>query len=135
MDIPHFTFNGRVFRGARLLKVFDGDTVTVALPIGQESALARVNVRLNGIDACEMHGPNKENGKVARMMLLRALNVPTDPSGEYNEHFICDNNIRIDVNCLDFEKYGRILAYIAPEGGAPVNDALCDGTYIVPYAP
>lgn len=135
MDIPNFTFSGQVFRSVRLLKVYDGDTVTVALPIGLESALARVNVRLSGIDACEIRGEDKVNGAVARMMLLQALKVPADPSEKYDEEFICDNDVRIDVHCLDFEKYGRMLAYVAPEGGDCVNDALCDGEFIVPYTP
>lgn len=135
MDIPVFSFYGKVFRRVRLLKVHDGDTVTVALPIGLESALARINLRLTGIDACEVRGDNRALGQIARLQLISALKVPVDPTGKYDEQFICDNDVRIDVHCLDFEKYGRMLAYVAPPGCPPINMDLCDGVHTVPYAP
>jgi endonuclease YncB( thermonuclease family) len=135
MDIPRFTFSGRVFFRAPLLKVYDGDTVTVALPIGPNKELARINLRLDGINACEMRGEAKEKGQIARILLIEALGVPLDPAGKYHEQFIVDQNVCIDVYCLDFEKYGRVLANIAPPGCEPVNLSLCDGEHIFRYAP
>jgi hypothetical protein len=132
MDIPRFTFDGRVFLNVRLLKVYDGDSVTVALPIGQNSDLARINLRLAGINAREIRGDAKEMGLIARTMLIEAL-CPHDPTGEYDERFIIDQNVLIDVYCLDFEKYGRVLANVAPPGCEPVNLGLCDERFIFRY--
>jgi endonuclease YncB( thermonuclease family) len=132
-DMERFSFKGNAFNSVRLVKVYDGDTVTVAAPVGPGGACRKVNCRLQGINARELRGPDKEQGKQARGELLRALEVAEDPSGRYNEAFFDASPHYVDIACGRFEKYGRVLVEIAPVGKGSVNMKLCDTPYFEVY--
>ena len=80
--------------GGKVIKVYDGDTITVAtkLPF-PGSPVYRFQVRLNGIDAPEMHGTDKSSSL---------------PSRDILSNKILGKNV--SLKNVTTEKYGRILA-------------------------
>jgi micrococcal nuclease len=75
---------------ANVIKVYDGDTVTVDIDLGMGVWLHKKNIRLFGIDAPEMRGPEKEEGKKSRDWLREKilgkeiiLKTVKDKTGKY----------------------------------------------------
>ena len=93
-DTVEFTFP---VQGGRVIKVYDGDTITIASKIfNQDSVLYRFSVRLNGIDAPEIKGKD-EDEKLAAKKSRDALS-----------ELILNKYVRLKN--IKNEKYGRILA-------------------------
>lgn len=84
----------------RVIKVYDGDTITVAakLPDTLNSPLYRFSVRLNGIDTPELKTKNEIEKKVA-LMARDALSAKI----LYKD---------VELRNVQTEKYGRLLAGI-----------------------
>jgi len=119
-DTTEFTFP---IKGGRVIKVYDGDTITIAskLPF-IESPLYRLSVRLNGIDTPEIKGKT-EDEKNAAKKARDAL------SGLILNKYVSLQNIQS-------EKYGRILAdvYIEDNGNnIHINQWMIDNRYAVSY--
>lgn len=105
--------------GGRVIKVYDGDTITIASKLPYEaSPLYRFSVRLNGIDAPEIKSKNNEE-KIA------AINVREILSELILHKYVHLENIQT-------EKYGRILADVYIEN-LHINKYLLDNKYAVPY--
>jgi|UniRef100_A0A6C0IQZ8 endonuclease YncB( thermonuclease family) len=107
------------FHYAKVVKVYDGDTITVACkyPI-RGSHLYRFPVRLAGIDAPELNSDDSNervHADVSRTKLHELI---------FNETVYLDN-IRI-------EKYGRLLADVYFHD-IHVNAWLLDNKYAIPY--
>ena len=117
-DTQEFTFP---IKGGRVIKVYDGDTITIATKLPWESSpLYRVSVRLRGIDTPEMKGRDisfeeKEAAKEAREFVYKLV---------FNKFVRLEN--------IQNEKYGRILAdvYI---GEIHLNELLLKEGYAVKY--
>lgn len=117
-ETPLFSLNGKK-TFARVVNVTDGDTISVVLPIFDN--YFKFNVRLNGIDTCEIHSKNeiiKDKGLKAKYRLIELL----CPSEKIN-NIICStrkqiidifhkNICLIWLECLEFDKYGRLLGNI-----------------------
>jgi len=58
---------------ARVVAVYDADTITVDVDLGFHAWLRKVKVRLHGINAPEMRGPERPEGIVARDWLRREI--------------------------------------------------------------
>ena len=105
--------------GGQVIKVYDADTITIASRIDiPNSPLYRFSVRLQGIDAPEIHGKNadeKESAIYARDQL---------------ESLILHRFIHLKNQKT--EKYGRILADVYL-GDIHVNKWLLDEKLVVPY--
>jgi len=102
-----------------VIKVYDGDTITIATTLPYpNSPLYRFPVRLNGIDAPEMHGKNDDEKEAAKNS-QRAL-----------ERLILHNDVVLKN--IQTEKYGRILADVYLENNH-VNQWLLDNHYAVKY--
>jgi len=103
----------------QVIKVYDGDTITIASRIDMpNSPLYRFSVRLNGIDAPEIHGKTtceKEAAIYARDQLENLL----------LHRFVHLKNQKT-------EKYGRILADVYL-GDLHINAWLIDEKLAVPY--
>lgn len=89
--------------GGRVIKVYDGDTITIAskIPI-PNSPLYRFQVRLSGIDTPEIKGKTKiekEMARLARDSLSKII------LGRW-----------VTLRDVKLEKYGRILAYVECDG-------------------
>lgn len=92
----------------KVVKVYDGDTITIATKIGAD--ICRFSVRLNGIDTPEIKAKN-ENEKIRAKRARDALNA-----------MIFGKIVKIEVHSYD--KYGRILADVV---------SLDDGTNMSEY--
>ena len=119
-DTTEFTFP---IKGGRVIKVYDGDTITIAskLPF-DESPLYRLSVRLNGIDTPEIKGKTEDEKSAAKK-------ARDTLSGLILNKYVSLQNI-------ESEKYGRILAdvYIDNDGNnVHVNKWMIDNRYAVSY--
>ena len=134
VDIPYFTFAGKRFNNARVAKVYDGDSVTIVVPIGRDNEMARLHTRLLGVDACEIRGADRDHGRAARRDLVDALRIPIDERDRYDEVFFQRTQAFVDVVCYGGDKYGRELVDICPCGSASINKSLCESSpYFAAY--
>jgi endonuclease YncB( thermonuclease family) len=83
--------------GGKVIKVYDGDTITIASKLPYESSLLyRFSIRIKGIDCPEIRTHNLDEKEVA----IIAKNFVSDK---------CLNQF-VELKNLSTEKYGRILA-------------------------
>ena len=126
-SIPEFSLNGKKLLG-RVVSVYDGDTITVALNIF--GAFYKFSVRLAGIDTCEIKSKDdvlKKHALTARNRLISIIcNTSIDDVNSKNlksRKDICTlfekNIIVVSLECHEFDKYGRLLAKVYPIGPAP----------------
>ena len=103
---PAFTYAAK-FRSA-----YDADTIRLDIDLGFGSWLLNQPIRLFGINAPEVRGPEKLEGKESRDFLRKFL--------EGNE-----DNITINTHKSSNKgKYGRYLVEITLDDGTNVNDLL-----------
>jgi len=115
-DTVSFTFP---IIGGRVIKVYDGDTITIASKLPYENApLNRFSVRLNGIDTPEIKGGTEEEKECAKKCR------------EFVSNLVLNKYVRLEN--IENEKYGRILAdvYI---GDVCLNELLIKEKYAVKY--
>jgi micrococcal nuclease len=96
-----FSFEGKAFL-CKCIKVYDGDTITVAFKPFENETIYKYNIRLSGIDTPEIRTKNpdeKKKGIETRDILLDKI-----------------LNKLITIKCGKFDKYGRLLAEIIYEG-------------------
>ena len=116
-DTPIFTMNGmKTF--ARVVNVIDGDTLSLVIPLFDK--YFKFNVRINGIDTCEIHSNDleiKDKGLKAKYRVIEILSkkdikdVLCISRKQIIEIF--NTNICIVwIECLDFDKYGRLLGNV-----------------------
>ena len=105
--------------GGRVIKVYDGDTITIAstIPI-KNSPLYRFSVRLNGIDTPEIKGSDEIEKRVA-LMARDAL----------SEKILYKDVELINVKT---EKYGRLLAEVV-FNGENMNEWMISKRFAVEY--
>lgn len=92
---------------AKVVAVYDADTITVNIDLGFKAELRGIKLRLFGIDAPEMRGPEKAEGRIARDWLRER---------------ILNKQVRIkshDGKDFGVGKYGRWLAEVFPIDGKP----------------
>ena len=95
---------------AKVLKVYDGDTITVALDLGFGISM-KTRVRLAGIDAPEIRGGEREEGLKTRdylraLILHQNVIIETrkDKKGKYGRYIGVVYHQDINVNELLVEK-------------------------------
>lgn len=102
------------FTKAKVLKVYDGDSVTIAAHYGGQ--IVKFNVRIFGVDCDEMKGgteQTKRNAKLAKKFVeSKILNKIVDID--------VLNNKMVDGKRLR-EKFGRLLAIIKVDGNDLAN--------------
>ena len=113
-DTAYFSLNG-INTFARVVNVVDGDTISLIIPIFDK--YFKFRVRINGIDTCEIHSNDKKikdkglKAKYRVIELLSKQNVLCTTKKQIIDLF--NNNIYIVwVECLGFDKYGRLLANV-----------------------
>ena len=112
---PHIT-HGKV------IKVYDGDTITIATRLPNDKTIFRFSVRLRGIDSPEIHGKT-ENEKALAVKSRDALSQLV-----YHKIIVLQN--------VEYEKYGRLLAdiYLLGQETKPtINQWMLDQKYAIPY--
>ncbi len=95
---PAYVYRCRIERPE---DVYDGDTVTVVIDLGFNIDFGELTLRLHGIDAPEMRGPEKIEGRKSRDWLRERL-----AGREFIVQTIRDRK----------GKYGRYLAIIWVDG-------------------
>ena len=103
-------------RQCKVVKVYDGDTITVAFYLNR--TLYRTNVRLLGIDCAELKGSSEEEKKMA-VAARDALSAKI-------------MNEVVELRKTSTEKYGRLLAEVWL-GDTNVNVWMLLNNYAVPY--
>ena len=115
---PHFSLNGQKLWG-RVVNVYDGDTLTIVLSVF--NGIYKFSVRMNGIDTCEVKSKNDKNKELACFARSRLLSLIT--CKDVSETCVLNDRKKINnflnkstyfvwVECLEFDKYGRLLANI-----------------------
>lgn len=93
--IKRFSFSG-LNTFARVIKVHDADTITIIFEYNGE--IIKYNIRIDGIDAPELHSKKKEEMDLSKK------------GKSYVSKLILYSIVR--VRFKDFDKYGRILGDI-----------------------
>jgi endonuclease YncB( thermonuclease family) len=102
----------------KVVKVYDGDTITIASRIPGCDTIYRFSVRLRGIDCAEIKAHSfaeKEEAEIARNAL----------SARILGRIVLLNDVSV-------EKYGRLLADVYCDG-EHLNKWMLDNNYAVPY--
>ena len=114
-SVPFFTLKGHKCQ-AKVVHVYDGDTVHLVFQyLGH---LFKWHTRIAHVDTPELRTKNLEEKKLGYQT-----------RDKLNE-FI--NDKVVDVVCLDFDKYGRVLAEIT-YNGKRVDEWLIENGYAKPY--
>ena len=93
--------------GARVIRVFDGDTIEVQLANGET-----IKVRLIGIDSPEMDDKRETVLFFAHMAKRFAF------------YHLYDKEVRLTYDWERTDDYGRTLAYVVMEDGALFNESI-----------
>jgi endonuclease YncB( thermonuclease family) len=116
-SVPFFTLSG-ISTVARLVDVYDGDTVTCIFPIVKDNYY-KFNLRLTGIDTAELKSRDisqKQKALEARHLILTyccdTYNLKEDCGRRDIQDYLQEQDILVWVECFDFDKYGRVLANV-----------------------
>jgi endonuclease YncB( thermonuclease family) len=109
---PSFSLNG-VQTAARVVDVYDGDTMTCVLPMHDQ--YYKFTVRLAGIDTCEVKGKNREHALRARNRVLELVTgtpvVADTVTTRKKVKALLERDVHLVwLHCQEFDKYGRLLA-------------------------
>lgn len=102
----------------KVIKVYDGDTITIGTFLNNDKQCYRFSVRLNGIDCPEIKSKNEKEKESA--ILSR---------DKLSEQIL--NKIVVLKN-ISTEKYGRLLADVVYEN-ININQWMLDNKYAIPY--
>jgi len=110
----------------KVVKVYDGDTITVDIDLGFNTVMTNQKLRLYGINTPEVRGESKEEGKMVRDFVRSVL--------------VGNPDVYISSYYDKSGKYGRWLATvhylpIGKEGVGYINlnDELLEKGYAVEY--
>ena len=143
-DVNYFTFNG-IKTKCKIISFYDGDTCKIILANGD--VLMRFNCRLKFLDTPEMKpGKNKINRDIEITNAMRCRNkliqlvTNCQLSLDYKltkfqvKKLLNSNNRVIQVQCHEFDKYGRLLAEIVvPGSNIRLHEWLITNKYANPY--
>jgi endonuclease YncB( thermonuclease family) len=115
-DAIDFSFEGQT-KEAKVLSVYDGDTVKIAFPLGD--TMYRWNCRILGVDTPELRTRNLKEKEMGYMVRDKLREKVLDKI--------------VNVTCGDFDKYGRLLIKITCEDGDDVSDWLISNEYAYAY--
>lgn len=116
INTPEFSLKG-IHCYARVVSIYDGDTITVVLPIFN-SQYYKFNIRLLDIDTCEIRDKNMIKREQAIRARNRIFTIITGKSIDVNisytdiEKLLDDDIYLVWIMCNEMEKYGRVLAHI-----------------------
>lgn len=103
----------------KVVKVYDGDTITIASKLYPESPIYRFSVRLRGIDTPEIR-TNNENERLRALAAKRFVESKT-------------LNKIVMLEDVKTEKYGRLLADVYLDNGICLNELLIESGFAVKY--
>ena len=97
----------------RIVDIIDGDSIVVILPVFNN--YYKYNIRIDGIDTCEIKSHNIQNKNLALQARLEILCLVTNE--QHTDITITRNDIKqvlndkvyiVYLNCKDFDKYVQI---------------------------
>jgi hypothetical protein len=113
-DVEDLTYD---FTKAKVLKVYDGDTITIGAYY--DGGYKKFQVRLYGVDCAEIRGGTQESKDEAKK------------AKEYVSNLVLNKVVTIDVmnnkiydGKIVREKFGRLLARITTPNGEDLSDLL-----------
>ena len=120
-DVKLFTLRG-IKNKVRIVDVYDGDTVTIVMYVFND--YYKFVCRIDGIDSSEIKSKDiicKNNAIKARTNILsfiygNVVEFDEIDSSKKIRNFLDNNVCIVDVECLDFDKYGRLLVKINKDG-------------------
>lgn len=135
-NIPEWNLNGKHFY-AKILDIYDGDTITITIKI--DGKYYRMNCRLHNIDTPELRSQDekeKHAAKLARnhlIFLLTNQKVNLDISRKEIKQICFEKNPVPLINCLEFDKYGRLLISIFV-GSICINEKMIEDGFAGQYS-
>ncbi len=147
-EVPEFSLCGQTLLG-KVVECYDADTCKIVLPL--LGNMYKFTCRLNGIDTPEIKPrkdkPNRDNeiiwAKKARAELLRLICTGIDNKCFDNLDIkkeeviqqLQNNKVLVQVKCLEFDKYGRLLVelYSQNEPLKAFNNILVEKGLAVSY--
>eukprot|EP00899_Mesostigma_viride_P007359 jgi/Mesvir1/16624/Mv10158-RA.1 len=140
-DLTPFSFDGHVFSPAKVVRVYDGDTVKVAVLSPWDDLPTMLTIRMWGTDADEIApGIYKPDREATKLRAIKARNrlvqLTTDVIIDLDdvEKSIKDVQTMIDtvnqklitVQCRGFDCFGRVLGVLYNQDGTCINKVLMD---------
>ena len=102
-EIPYFSFKGKTFY-VKHCNIYDGDTFSVIFSYNDE--IIKYRCRCYGYDTAEMkQSKTNENRNAEKELAIKAKNRLDEL---LNKHY----TKLVKIQCLDFDKYGRILVNV-----------------------
>ena len=118
-NIKDYSISGLNLYG-RVLDIYDGDTINVALQVN--NSCYKYNVRMLGIDTCELKSKNNDikiRAIKARNSLIKyivgdleSIDLTYNYTRSNIKNMFSKNVYLVWIECSDFEKYGRLLANV-----------------------
>lgn len=140
---PLFSLSGQK-TWARLVSVYDGDTVTLVVPV--LGKLFKFKVRLSGIDTPEIRSKSEEcrikaHQSRTRLIALFGENMGSNWDGVADlkktgmESYLNKNCVLVYMQCYEFDKYGRLLAdlYSSEKSKTSFSEVLMAEGFAYPY--
>ena len=127
-NTPKFNFANQT-RYCKVIKIYDGDTITVAMEIHKK--IYKYSLRMLGYDSPEMKPPKNQPNRDDEIKAAKeAKQVLMDKIG--------NKIVRIELE--DFDKYGRLLGTVYLQSGylccgitENINKYMIDNNYGYPY--
>lgn len=104
----------------KVIKVYDGDTITIASKLPYDSNIYRFSVRLSGIDCPEINGKGISDEEKEYALIVK----------NYLSNLIL--NKEVELKNIKNEKYGRVLADVYLNK-ININQLLLTERYAVKY--
>lgn len=111
--------DAKTFRCVKVLKNYDGDTITVNIPDVHPLLGEKVSVRIRGIDTAEVRGKSpceKEAARTARNLV----------------ESLTKNAKHVELTNIERDKYFRVLADVLVDGKS-IKDVLIKNQLAVAY--
>ncbi len=110
--VPAFSLKGFKTK-ARFCQIYDGDTCKAIFPF--EGKLYKWSCRLTGIDTPELRTKDLDEKKAAKLAKDALVNLLQGKT--------------LEIQCYDFDKYGRLLINIILEDGTNVTDNMINNSF------
>ena len=140
INTPQFSLKGLSVT-ARVVDVHDGDTVTVVFVFNGK--LCKFQIRLAGIDSCEMTSKNERAKALSIAARNRVIHLITlgdsctiPLTNRKCIHIaLAQKQYTVHLKCFDFDKWGRVLGniYLCETSTKSISDTLLDEFLAYPY--
>ena len=119
---------------SKVIKVYDGDTITIAGKLDNQEEIYKWNIRLNNIDTPELKGKNiNENEKKIAQIAKKILHDRLMPGHDGFVPGYDTSGEIVQLKILKHDKYGRLLCDVFHNGQC-INDWMIEKRLAVQYS-